>query len=438
LPPLAFLLERSWKKRIFLVMAGCLIVALAAMPFLRTSTFVNGVLFNREGIQLFREVSILGIQAAPFLIGYLALCIFLFFSERQFISEIGPWLMGLGVLVWMFLWTPTPFYWMIWLLPMLVVLGSRSRLFFGLWLVLQVAFSVQIIDLHPELGIGLPVHLAQEFSLPSLVTAFRVGQQNLYRLLTVILPFLHSVFLASYLLILYGIFRVKNGIAPRLIPGNAGSIPFILLFFPISVLTLVFGLNLWFARNLLTPPLNKSWQEIQISQNDELSQPLAVYDSPIKGVKLQLPPGSNDLARLEVCLYEGVQEGPLACQTAGPSEILDDGTLFVRFADPVPVHPGGYFVKLHAIPQQDKAALYYDPQPGDLNLNSEMIGSTLNLTGIYSFSTGTAFKQLVVRNILADQVLLILWFLTIILVFSSLVLILHDLDCQEENLLLSF
>lgn len=438
LPPLAFLLEKRWLKRIFLILAGCLIVALAAVPFLHTSTFVNGVLFNREGIQLFREVSILGIQVAPFLIGYLALCIFLFFSERQFLSEIEPWLVGLGVLVWMFLWTPTPFYWMIWLLPMLVVLGSRSRLFFGLWLVLQVAFSVQIIELHPELGIGLPVHLAQEFSMPSLVTAFKIGHQNLYRLLTFILPFVHSVFTASYLLILFALFREKNGFANRSLPGIGRSLPTILLYVPISVLIVAFGFNLLFAYNLLTPSLIKNWQEIQISKDDELSQALAVYDSPVNGIKLQLPPGSNDLARLEVCLYAGSQSDPLACQSAGQAEILDDRTLFIRFADPVPVHPGdSYTLKLQVIPQQDKAALYYDPQPGTLKLNSEMIGSTLNLAGIYSFSAANAFQQLVVRNILADPILLIFWFLTIILVFSGLAVILHGADCQEDNSLLS-
>jgi len=438
LPPLAFLLERSWKKRIFLVTAGCLIVAVAAIPFLHTSTFVNGVLFNREGIQLFREVSILGIQVAPFLIGYLALCIFLFFSARQFLSEIEPWMVGLGVLVWMFLWTPTPFYWMIWLLPMLVVLGSRSRLFFGVWLVLQVAFSVQIIELHPELGIGLPVHLAQEFSLPSLVTALRIGHQNLYRLLTDILPFVHWVFTATYLLILFALFREKNGFANRSLSGIGRRLPAFLLYVPLSVLFITLGLNLLFANNLLAPTLIKNWQEIQISQNDELSQSLAVYDSPVNGVKLQLPPGSNDLSRVEVCLFERSQGDPLACQSAGKAEILDDRALFIRFADPVPINPSdNYTLKLHVIPKHGKAALYYDPQPGNLNLNSEMIGSTLNLTGIYSFSVGNAFQQLVVRNVLADPVLLILWFLTIIFVFSGLVIVLRDLVYQEDNSLLS-
>ena len=193
-----------------------------------------------------------------------------------------------------------------------------------------------------------------------------------------------------------------------------------------------------FAYNLLTPALIKNWQEIQISQNDELSQPLAVYDSPVNGIKLQLPPGSNDLAKVEVCLYKGLQSDPLACQSAGPVEILDDRTFYIRFTESVPVNPGDdYNVTLRAKPQQDKAALYYDPEPGNLNLNSEMIGSTLNLTGIYSFSAANAFQQLVVRNILADPILLVLWFLTIILVFSGLAVILHDSDYQEDKSLLS-
>jgi hypothetical protein len=205
-PPLAFLLARRFITRILLVMIGCLPISFAVFPFLQSSVFRDGVLLNHEGLQLFREISLFGTSVSPFLLGYMILCLFLIISDHGFNTPSQPWLLGLGVFAWLFLCTPTPYYWWIWFMPMLVVAAGQKRLFFGFWLIMHIAFTIMLLTLHRELFIGLPVHLSTEFGFPNLLTAIAVNWPQSQPLVKMRLTLATAGIMALWFLILVSIY----------------------------------------------------------------------------------------------------------------------------------------------------------------------------------------------------------------------------------------
>lgn len=117
--PTALILGQSIAGTIALSMAGVLPVALAVLPFLHTSAFVEGVLLNPEGIALFDAAFGSGIQTAPvFVVLYGLLLAFLAFYPypRNLRSARLTYLVVLSFVLICSAW---PFNWLVWIIPLL-------------------------------------------------------------------------------------------------------------------------------------------------------------------------------------------------------------------------------------------------------------------------------------------------------------------------------
>ena len=116
--PTAIVLGGSLMQLFLLVTAGLLPFVIAISPFLGTPAFVQGALFNREGMSLLGLTFGSGVQAAPvFLILYGVLLSFLLFGSYQR-SLRTLRLVYVAILSLIFVVAPWPFNWLVWLIQM--------------------------------------------------------------------------------------------------------------------------------------------------------------------------------------------------------------------------------------------------------------------------------------------------------------------------------
>ncbi|MFN3706603.1 MAG: hypothetical protein ACK4WM_11500, partial [Thermoflexales bacterium] len=119
-PPFALLLGRRWSERLILLAIPALIFAVSAAPFLSTPAFVQGVLFNFEGVRLFSPAQIFAQPVSLFVLAYIALTLFLIMRPASASRSSDPWLVGLIVFASQQLFSWTQFYWAVWLTPFLI------------------------------------------------------------------------------------------------------------------------------------------------------------------------------------------------------------------------------------------------------------------------------------------------------------------------------
>lgn len=158
-PPFALLIATRWRGRAALVALPVAIFALSALPFLDTPAFVNGALFNPEGMRLFAGVQLFAQTVPLFLVAYMGLLILLATRPLERRQPLDVWLVGAGVFSALFLFAWTQFYWQAWLTPLLIGLvvrdAPRRALWLGVWLICEVTFGMLLFMRHRELSWGL-------------------------------------------------------------------------------------------------------------------------------------------------------------------------------------------------------------------------------------------------------------------------------------------
>ena len=419
LPPVILVLERRWYKRLTLLLIGLIVLTSSIIPFLHTPIFFNEVLLNHEGVQLFREVTIFGINVSPFLVGYLCLCLFLFWGEIKTSSIYTPWLLGLAIFAWVFLWTPIPFYWLIWLMPMLCVMSARNIRFFTIWILLQGIFPLLVANQNQELGIALPIHLSPEFRLPNLITALAINVSSLSRLIQAGWPIISAGLVACFILCLvfsYQAFQSnRNGQ-----PSDQFRI-FPVVFIPIGVFFLIGLTNLIASSNLLVFNENKNWQEQSVTAGDILTQKLEAARPTINGLRLRVGEVQNAVIAIHVCLNRLGDAQPLVCDQGQSVNQPDDSTLTIVFKKPISLIVGEKLqVQLSVDSSSAPFNVYYDAANGDLEQNQKPLGSSLDIQYLYSFDLNRAFHSLVLQNFLGDKVLIGVWICVVVFTFFTL------------------
>jgi hypothetical protein len=246
LPPLALLVTPNWRSRILLVAIGCLIFIIAALPFVTTPTFVQGVLFNVEGTNAVGGATRLNMSLPPFLITYLLfLCAIAAAGSRPKAPQVA-WSISFVLLASLFLLAPTPFYWLIWLTPFSIAIIPQHRRLLWAWLALQLAFVFALFVQHRELGVALPIHLSSAFSQPSLPEILALLNPLLAQPFTEAMLFLSRLLLGVSLAIVVVAVR-KESKQPF---TNQALLALVLT--PIFIMLVGFGMNMALANRLVS------------------------------------------------------------------------------------------------------------------------------------------------------------------------------------------
>ncbi len=414
LSPLVLIIEKRWWQRVMLLGIGCSILGLASLPFITTPTYVNGVLFNPEGAEIFREIQLFGISVSPFLLSYLILILYLIMPNGLVDdSKHLPWFVSLIVLSLLFLWVPTPLYWLIWIVPFLIgVMGKVPRLSVA-WILLHVAFAFMILNEHQELGVALPIHLASIFNVPNLSTALTITHPTIYQAFVTLLPLVKSLLVASLLYILHtsviAVVRDVSVYERKLKPHWWIGLP---------TATLLSGLiiTLFFSRNLVSPINRYDWQSQTLTAGDHVIQELSPEHNKITGLRLRFIDVVSP-ATIEACIYGGddINQEPIACAAKSTSEEIGNRNLYFLFGDLIYVEESvtatfelkgdGANVVLPYTTSADKLLQF-----NDMTSNGSLDVSTLS-----PFDVAEAFDTLILENVLQDPYLLMTMAVTLVL-----------------------
>lgn len=433
LPVLALLLPFGWWMRLLYLALGVSPFVVSTLPFLRTPAFVQGVLTNPEGVKIFRELDLLGFPFAPFLAVYAGLLLFLAARSGQRSRPEAAWEASLLLMAALFLLTPAPFYWWIWLAPFLaavVALSAGPRRTWGLlvWACFGLVFALLLQNQHRELAAGLPVHLSGEFNFPNLTEAARLTAPTLARLLQWLWVALNSAMAALFLvMIIYPAQGLLQGGSPA--PSRAAGedprparrfIPLPLLLTGLALLGSLFA-----ARRLVAAPLAAAWETRELASGmGSLLQSLPAGAPAVNGARLRyLPAAGAPAASLQACLVdlEPTADEPLACARADTGQALEGKYLYFLFDRPVPVEPGReYGLQFQVLGEEGAVTLPYAPDlPGELRWGPELLPGRLDLAFLHTFSPASAAGTLLVENILRDPALLLGLPLTVLLTFAA-------------------
>lgn len=404
LPVLAILISRSWWQRFFYLGLGALVFFLAAAPFLSAPTFINGVLFNPEGLGLFKEAAFLNLKASPFLVGYGILLIVLFTRSRKELSRPDlPWLAGLLVLGLVFFSVSTPIYWLIWIMPLCIGAGKKEPGLILAWLGLQISFALLLLEQHPELNIALPIHLSNRFDFPFLSTTLSVYYPILLNLDNTFHPVLITIqFLALALILVLG-FKAVFRPAEHERPVNA-----VVRFAWIPLLTMLAGLagSLYLARDLVDQNITRSWQNQTLKPTDLIIQTLNP-GSNINGIKLRVL-DSEPNAFISVCLFIGndPSKPPVVCQKKNAADWVENRMLYFRFDERIALSTGETaYLQIQNESPTAKITLPFAPDQTAgclLPLNPAAACGTADAS-ILSSLTSADFNSLIVVNVLQDR-----------------------------------
>lgn len=158
--PFALVLASRWRDRLLLAAIPAAVFGASAAPFIATPAFVNGVLFNWEGVRLFSSAAqIFASPVSLFVMAYVALLIVLVVRPASLARPVDLWLIGAVVFSSVFLFSWSQFYWGIWLTPFVAALiavnAERQRYWAVLWFILEAAFGIMLFNLHRDFGLGL-------------------------------------------------------------------------------------------------------------------------------------------------------------------------------------------------------------------------------------------------------------------------------------------
>jgi len=145
--PFALVLASRWRDRLLLTVIPAVIFGASAAPFIATPAFVNGVLFNWEGVRIFSAAQIFAAPVSLFVMAYVALLIVLVARPASLARPVDLWLIGAVVFSSLFLFSWSQFYWAVWLTPFVVALlaldAGRWRYWLTLWLQLTHALRLE-------------------------------------------------------------------------------------------------------------------------------------------------------------------------------------------------------------------------------------------------------------------------------------------------------
>lgn len=418
LPPLALIIEKHWWHRLILLGIGCSFLGLASLPFITTPTYIDGVLFNPEGSMIFREIRLFGTSVSPFLLSYLVLLVYLITADIP--TNRQPhlaWFISLIVIAMLFLWVPTPLYWLVWMIPFLISVISKDSRLLLTWASLQFAFALLIVNEHRELGVALPIHLAEIFNPPNLPTALAITHPTLYRALITLLPLVRNLLIVALLVAIWYSARnlTQSSKSVEYHPRRRWWIvlPTVVLFSSLTV-------NLLLSRNLISRNNWYHWQPLTLSTGDYILQELSTERKEITGVRLKFTE-TTPSANLEVCVYRDgdINQEPLVCTSRNTNEAVEDKVLYFTFKKPVPLEDTRLVTKFQILGSNAKVTLPYTTSINNaLLLNETKINGSLDISTLSSFKITEAFDKLVIENVLKDS-----WLLVTIVTTTTLVVL---------------
>jgi hypothetical protein len=425
LPPLVLTMEQGWRRRFILLCIGCSLLVTVSLPFLTTPTYVNGVLLNPEGAEIFREIQTFGRSVSPFLLGYLVLLGFLSSARRP--SGTLPqtaWFVCLAVLALLFLWVPTPLYWLIWITPFLIGVMGRIPKAPLAWATLQFSFAILLSTEHPELGVALPVHLAANFTVPNLPTALAVTHPTLYRIFIALLPIASSLLVASLLATAWCSIKA---LAQQPEPTKHDVKPHWSMGLPMAALLLILVVNLFFARNLASRTNWHEWESQALAHGETILQELSLERQEITGVRLRVGEPVSP-ATLKVCLYRDLEtdQEPVTCASRNTTQQVENRTLYFVFDERVSLQADtAPTLRIQVEDTGATVVLPYTTEADEmLQFNGTTLNGSLDVSPLWTFSAAQAFDGLVVENILKDTWLLVTILIATVLVTGSLGLML--------------
>lgn len=444
LPPLLLSIDISWIARIRLGVIGVTTFLLSVVPFLTTDAYLQGVLFNPEGSQLFRRISIFGIDVPVFILSYavLLLCILLLHQKNRDGNDhsrkqplpASPWMLSTLVLALLFLLVPAPSYWLIWITPFLAVIAAQSKLFLAAWVIVQSSFALTLPSLHSELGIALPIHLVDGINIPNLSTVLHVefpGLGNLYQ------PFLVSVngiFIGGLVLAICAIVYQTWNKAEDNYPTNGGNDGWLVnkfyatgdrsnnhgrprwlvlsvILLPTILLFVGLGLNLYMGRQLVHQNRWQNWQLYELSAASPMSQEIVDDQGTLHGAWVKVIDAPTDVM-LSLCIYESditQQETPMACTSANTNTRISDGRLFFKLDEPIRIKKETYSLKIQSEGANSSVLVEAAENAhfGSIQLGNRITKGHANLSLLKEFEPQTVIQQLFVVNIFQDAQLLI-------------------------------
>jgi len=417
LPPLALVVGRKWEQRLLLLCLGCSMFGITTLPFVATPTYVNGVLLNPEGTRIFRTIQLFGTSVSPFLIGYLLLFSVLIIRDNQPSSPYIAWFISLIVMVLMFLWVPTPFYWLIWITPLLIgVVDKTPKLVFP-WFGLQLAFALTLLTQHRELGVALPIHLSSKFNVPNLPTALALTHPFLSRIFVTAWPIVDACFVTALLLVLWHGFNALTKRANFF--TTYGRKVLLGIGIPTTVMLLGLMVNLCFSRNLVSHNNWYNWHNQTLSAGDSVVQEINLESPGITGIRLRFADASPS-ATLRICLYRNgdLTQEPLRCTSRRATEQVENQALYFIFDTPLFLRSGEMLVARIQVEGSDATVTlpYAATTTGEhLQFVDSALNGSLDISVLSFFSITEALKHLVVENVFQDGWLLLSIGITVVL-----------------------
>ena len=206
--PFALVLAPRWRDRLLLATVPGLIFGASALPFVSTPAFVDGVLFNWEGVRVFSTAQIFATPASLFVMAYVVLLVVLVSRPYSLACPLDLWLIGAAVFSSLFLFSWSQFYWAVWLTPfalgLIVVDAQRYRYWAALWLILEVTFCALLFSLHRDFSIGLLASMSSFFRFAQLDAVIALFTPDLARPVEILWTVMRTARTTAQLLMLSG------------------------------------------------------------------------------------------------------------------------------------------------------------------------------------------------------------------------------------------
>lgn len=253
--PFALLLSPRWHERLMFVGVPAAIFISASLPFLGTPAFVNGTLFNREGLNLFSKSPVFVQPTSLFVVTYAAFVLTLLIRRWEAARPIDLWLVGAGILSGIFPFVQTAFYWLVWLTPFIIGLIAQDATRRGLWLIswlaIEIAFGALLFWRHQDFSFGLLDLGSSQFRLAHLEVALSVYSPLLSRVFSLIWDIAHSLQTAAWLLVIGATLSAliaRSGYLPWLVRPRRVSV-LIAIGVPLFACASLAAVALWILRD---------------------------------------------------------------------------------------------------------------------------------------------------------------------------------------------
>ncbi len=405
LPVLSIIISKKWLDRILYIALGSVFFFCVAAPFLSTPNFINGVLLNAEGMGILKEISFLNIKISPFLTGYGILLIILIHKSSTFTGQSHvAWFVSLLALTPIFLFTTVPFYWLIWIMPVLIAVIHRDAALRIVWICLQIAFVFNLLGQHRELNVDLPIHLAPFFNIPNLPTTLAILNPTILKIYNFSLPFGNSVYYLALTFIMWTGFKNILHIDRQ---NSDSNIKFNWFWVPVALIALALAGSIYLGKDLVTQNFGAAVQSKAIGMNDTVVQSFSSAKRDINGIRLRFFDETPN-ASLTLCSYDqnDFSSSPLACKSKNIGDFVENQQVYFRFDQPVSALPNQtLFLKINILTVNTKVTLPYSINNiGDrtLGFNSDNQAGSLDFSPVVSLNSDD-YNALLFTNVIQDR-----------------------------------